>query len=281
MPAPAYKLSVSSSDGDTLLRILDGDTVAASVRLVPVDSGHALERLYVEEGYRGQGLARALLRVGVRRAGGAVCIKPRPFGDMPTSIEGLKELYASEGFELIDGKDNMVYTGKTKVAKAEGGFYNGKAADPDTVKKVVDFQGLEIKLDRPKGFVMYGRDSKGKPWRRTYKYDYGFIPQTLGGDNDGLDVFIGPDKDAKDSYWVVQTKPDGSFDEYKVFLGFENEDAAKAAYAQHIPQKLMHEVSAMSIEMMKAMLGVTNPQESVKSAMWRGFCKELLDIRRP
>jgi len=259
-----------------------GEAEVASARLEPVSGGQELCRLQVAEGHRGRGLARALLRAGVQQADGDLYIKPRPFGDMPASIEDLKSLYASEGFTEIDDKDTMVYSREeTKTAKAEGGFYNGKPASPDTVKKTVDYQGLEIKVDRPKGFIMFGHDGAGKPWRREYKYDYGFIPQTLGGDDDGLDVFIGPDADAKDSYWVVQTKPDGSFDEYKVFLGFKNEDAARAAYAQHIPRKLLHEVSSMSVEMMKAMLGAQNPQESVKTAMWNGFLDELLSIRRP
>jgi hypothetical protein len=152
-------------------------------------------------------------------------------------------------------------------------------ADPNTVKFEKDFQGLKIKVDRPKGFVMSGKDPEGKAWTRTYKYDYGYIPKTLGGDKDGLDVYLGPNKDAKDAYWVVQTKPDGAFDEYKVFLGFDSEEAAVAAYKAHTPAKLFHSVSAMSVEMMKALLGDKNPQEDLeKKAMWDGFVDELARI---
>ena len=249
----------------------------ASARLRDTGSSYALERLSVDADHRGKGLARKLIQAAVKHAPGDVTIKPRPFGDMPMSIKDLKALYKSEGFTESDSRDNMVYT---KTAKAEGGFYNGSPASPDTVKKTVNFQGLEVKIDRPKGFIMFGHDAKGKPWRREYKVDYGFIPQTLGGDNDGLDVFMGPNKDAKSSYWAVQTKPNGDFDEYKVFLGFDSEEEAKAVYAQHIPQKLLHEVSTMSVEMMKAMLGSENPQEKVKEAMWSGFLDELIEIRR-
>lgn len=167
-----------------------------------------------------------------------------------------------------------------KSAKTEGGFYGGKPSDPDAIKKKVNFQGIEVHVDRPKGFIMFGHDAKGRPWRREYKTDYGFIPQTLGGDHDGLDVFVGPNKDAKDSYWAVQTKPDGSFDEYKIFLGYDTEDEAREVYSQHIPVKLLHEVSTMSVEMMKAMLGDKNPKEDLsKTAAWGGFVNELLNIR--
>ena len=109
-----------------------------------------------------------------------------------------------------------------KVSKVTNkqGFYKGKPASPDTVKFTRDFQGIPVRVDRPRGFIMTGVDSKGEPWKRRYKHDYGYIPRTLGGDGDGLDVFIGPDRGAKHAYWAVQRKPNGVFDEYKVFLGF-------------------------------------------------------------
>jgi len=161
-----------------------------------------------------------------------------------------------------------------KQAKILGGFYNGKPTSPDTVKFEADFQGIKIKVDRPKGFVMFGQDSKGKSWRRTYQYDYGFIPKTLGGDHDGLDVFIGPSKKATQTYWAVQRKEDGSFDEYKVFVGFPKREDAVAAYAAHIPRKYFGRLLVMSIEMMKAMLG-KEPKEQMKKAAWVGFVQAV------
>lgn len=122
--------------------------------------------------------------------------------------------------------------------------------------KTVSFEGMTVKLDRPKGFVQEGKDKDGKPWRRVYQYDYGYIPKTQGGDGDQLDVFLGPDEDtADDAYWVIQKKDDGSFDEYKVFLGFKSRAAAKAAYLAHIPKKYYGGMVAMTVQMMRAMLG--------------------------
>lgn len=139
---------------------------------------------------------------------------------------------------------------------AKAGTYGGKPSDPDSVKKKTEFQGIPIHLDRPKGFVMHGQDDRGVPWSREYKFDYGFIPKTTGGDGDGLDVFIGPNPESHESYWAVQNKPDGSFDEYKVFLGFSNRDEATAAYRQHIPLKFLRGMISMKVDMMKAMLGI-------------------------
>ena len=138
--------------------------------------------------------------------------------------------------------------------------------------KTRDFQGLRVRIDRPKGFVQEGKDTEGRPWKRVYKCDYGFLPKTKGGDGQGVDVFLGPDGSAKESYWVIQKKADGSFDEYKIFLGFGGKAEAKRVYSDHIPIEYFGGMVGIPVEMMKAMLGV-EPVEKV--ATWMGFFDEL------
>lgn len=159
---------------------------------------------------------------------------------------------------------------------SEKGFYKGEPASPHTVKFKTEYCGIPINIDRPKGFIMKGTDEKGRDWARRYRYDYGFIPKTLGGDGDGLDVFIGPKKTGcPDAYWAIQRKPDGTFDEYKVFVGFENRDAAIAAYRQHIPKKFFQGMITLKTEMMKAMLGKVDPDHIIKRASALAFVDEL------
>lgn len=146
-------------------------------------------------------------------------------------------------------------------------IYQGKVCSSDGVKKTTEFQGIKIHLDRPKGLIMTGKDKEGNDWAREYLYDYGFIPKTLGGDGDGLDVFIGPNPDASEAYWAVQNKDDGSFDEYKVFLGFTSRDAAIGAFRDHIPVKFLGGMVSMRLDMMKAMLGMHPDGFFVKTAM--------------
>jgi hypothetical protein len=155
------------------------------------------------------------------------------------------------------------------------GFYKGQPESPHTVKFKTEYQGIPINVDRPRGFIMKGTDAKGRDWARRYKYNYGFIPKTLGGDGDGLDVFIGPLKKAPYAYWAVQRHDDGSFDEYKVFVGFPDRDAAVAAYRQHIPKKYFKGIITMKVEMMKAMLGKVNPDEKMKRASALAMVDEL------
>jgi inorganic pyrophosphatase len=163
---------------------------------------------------------------------------------------------------------------KEKAAQSPHTF-KGKPASADSIKKTVDFQGITVRVDRPKGFVMRGTDDQGQPWTRKYKYDYGYIPRTLGGDDDGLDVFIGPERKAEEAYWAVQNKADGSFDEYKVFLGFPNRDAAIGAYKDHIPKKFFSGLVTMKVDMMRAMLRISPKGGTKKLAMWVGYHDEL------
>jgi hypothetical protein len=164
------------------------------------------------------------------------------------------------------------------VSAGVSGEYEGRPSSPDSVKKTIRYGGLTVKIDRPKGFVMHGLGSDGKPWTRRYQHDYGFIPKTDGGDGDGIDVFIGPVPDDEEAYWVRQLKDDGSLDEFKVFVGFGSRQAAERAFKAHIPSKYFGGIATMKIGMMKAMLGL-QPEERV--AMRLGLFDELARLERP
>ena len=137
----------------------------------------------------------------------------------------------------------------------ENAIFRGRKVSPDSVKKTVEVQGFRVKIDRPKGLVMTGQDREGKAWSRTYRYDYGFLPKTEGGDGDGVDVFVGPDPSSTTSFWAVQVKADGSFDEYKVFLQFPSRAAAVAAYKAHIPARFLKSMVAIPLGVMRSLLG--------------------------
>ena len=132
--------------------------------------------------------------------------------------------------------------------------------------KRVSYQGIPVVLDRPKGFVMTGKnDETGEDWSRTYTCDYGFIPGTQGGDGDGLDVFYGDTPDANDAYWIRQIKADGSFDEFKILFGFKDAATAKAVYLAHVPAKFLDSMSIVPVDMVKAILGI-DPANGIAKA---------------
>lgn len=115
-------------------------------------------------------------------------------------------------------------------------------------------QGIVVKIDRPKGYVQTGTDPDGAPWSREYKMDYGYIPRTKGGDAEGLDVFLGPNDKAPMSYWAKQMKADGSFDEWKCFLGFDSAQDVHKAYAEHIPERFLAGITPIPVDHMRALL---------------------------
>ena len=136
---------------------------------------------------------------------------------------------------------------------------------------VVDFRGLKVTVDRPRGTVQKGVGADGKEWVRAYHIDYGHIEGTRGGDEhdpargkDGqLDVYLGAYKDADEVHWILQKKEDGTFDEYKCMVGFVDADSAKAMYLAHTPKRFFGSMASTSVEMMKALLGM-RPQETLK-----------------
>lgn len=143
-----------------------------------------------------------------------------------------------------------------------------KAAD-GTVKKVVDFQGIKVSIDRPKGFTQTGKDADGNEWSRTYVNDYGFIPRTNGGDGGSLDVFMGPSEKSDRVYWVEQKKADGSFDEFKLFLGFDSSSEVLNVFKAHIPIRFFGDMSEMTVAQMKALLNLEFAEvaKSVRAAI--------------
>lgn len=119
---------------------------------------------------------------------------------------------------------------------------------------IVVFQGLNVKIDRPVGTVQHGVDKQGKPWTRVYKVPYGELPRTQGGDGEALDVFLGPHKDATKAYLVVQRKDDGTFDEFKLLLGFESAAAAKTTYLAHVPAKFFAGMLELPVSLIQGLL---------------------------
>lgn len=151
---------------------------------------------------------------------------------------------------MLAAYDRRVSAGATRARKAGG--------------KAATFQGIDLKLDRPKGFVQEGTDENGKAWRRVYRFDYGFIPKTDGGDGEELDVFLGPSAAAPTSWWAVQVKADGTFDEFKVCLGFSSGELAKACYRMHIPARFCAGWFEVPVTMIKSLLGL-EPRAVIKA----------------
>lgn len=104
----------------------------------------------------------------------------------------------------------------------------------DPVKKKIRVGGVPIWLEWLKGETrQYKKDGVVK-YERLMEADYGYIPGTSDYDGEELDVYVGPDRAAKNAYVIRQMKKTGGFDEHKVMIGYASKKDAKASYVHHM-----------------------------------------------
>jgi ppGpp synthetase/RelA/SpoT-type nucleotidyltranferase len=112
-----------------------------------------------------------------------------------------------------------------------------------------EYRGLPIVIQWPKNSIRVGKHEDGTEFKSEMKADYGYIPNTTDADNDDhLDVYIGPDENAEHAYVVEQLKNDGSFDEYKVMIGFDSLEDAEEMYALHAGEDRIGEIEEIPFD---------------------------------
>ena len=132
--------------------------------------------------------------------------------------EGEKTLSAQ-----IEDASADVNTEPTEAQKEAGNYKKGH----------VHVGSFDITIEQPQGSVRKGTDANGKQWESKMHNTYGYFRGTEGVDGDHIDVFLSNDIDGwnRQTVFVVdQYNPDGSFDEHKVMLGFNNAEEAKRDY---------------------------------------------------
>jgi hypothetical protein len=142
------------------------------------------------------------------------------------------------------------------------------------------FQGLDIAVENKKGSTRRWYDENGGERGSTKMHaDYGYIEDCLGSDDEPIDVYVGPDEDAKMVYVVHQQKaPDfKAYDEDKVMLGYASEESAREAYLkQYNDDRFYGGMSSMTVETFRAKIceggKITNKSELAKSdgGWWHG-----------
>ena len=143
------------------------------------------------------------------------------FGDIAEIVD-----YIDSGHTLaskIAQAEAETDTEPTEAQKEAGNYKKGH----------VRIGQFDITVENPKGSVRRGTDASGKAWEQTMRNTYGYIRGTEGVDGDHIDVFLTNDIDGWNGrrvYIVDQYNEDGTFDEHKVMLGFNDEAEAQDAY---------------------------------------------------
>ena len=143
---------------------------------------------------------------------------------LPMLIDEINRLEGKQTIQsAVESASAQVNTEPTP-AQAEAGNYK---------KGHVRIGEFDITIENPAGSVRKGVDADGKEWSNTMANTYGYIKGTEGVDGDHIDVFLHSDMDqwnGRKVFVVDQTNRDGSFDEHKVMLGFNDKDEAMSAY---------------------------------------------------
>ena len=125
--------------------------------------------------------------------------------------------------EKIATASAEVNTEPTEAQKEAGNYKKGH----------VQVGTFDITIEQPQGSVRKGTDADGKQWESKMNNTYGYIRGAVGVDGDHIDVFLSNGIDGwngRNVFVVDQYNPDGSFDEHKVMLGFNDAKEAKRDY---------------------------------------------------
>ena len=125
--------------------------------------------------------------------------------------------------EQISEAEAQVNTEPTEKQKEAGNYKMGH----------VKIGKFDMTIENPKGSVRSGVDADGKAWSVTMQHTYGYIKGTKGVDGDHIDVYASSEIDGWNGekvFVIDQYNPDGTFDEHKVMLGFNDKEEAYNAY---------------------------------------------------
>ena len=150
-----------------------------------------------------------------------------PADQQTSDKENTKKVADSEGENTLKAKIEAasaeVNTGPTEAQKEAGNYKKGH----------VQVGTFDITIEQPEGSIRRGTDADGKQWEIKMHNTYGYFRGTEGVDGDHIDVFLSNDIDGwngRKVFVVDQYNPDGTFDEHKVMLGFNDMDEAKSDY---------------------------------------------------
>ena len=155
-------------------------------------------------------------------------IDGKQFGDLyevANYIDGNEQPLSAK----IEAASAEVNTDPTEAQKEAGNYKKGH----------VQVGTFDITIEQPQGSVRKGTDADGKQWESKMNNTYGYIRGAVGVDGDHIDVLLSNDIDGwngRKVYVVDQYNPNGSFDEHKVMLGFNDQDEAKGDYLANYEQ---------------------------------------------
>lgn len=137
--------------------------------------------------------------------------------------------------------------------KTETSLTDAQRASGKYTKGTLDWKGLKIAVETPKGEIRTGTGKDGKRWFVEMPATYGELLRTEGRDGDPVDVYLGNDHASRKVFVVDQKNAEsGRFDEHKCFLGFPDKRAVTATYEKAFSdgkaRDRLGEITELSVE---------------------------------
>jgi hypothetical protein len=125
---------------------------------------------------------------------------------------------------------------------------------PQGGKGAAAHKGIATKASAP------GATAKPKPAAKAAKISKDhFITDALP---EGMNALVGSDQDSQAVWLIAHNKSDGSFDDFKVMLGYTDRDAAIAGYKSEYDSSLMGQVKRLSLHNLRALISDLKPEHA-------------------
>lgn len=155
------------------------------------------------------------------------------------SRQGVVESETAETATQTSGK-SMQSAIEVAEAEADSNPTEAQKEAGNYKKGHVQIGAFNVTIENPKGSVRSGVDANGNKWETEMHNTYGYIRGTEGVDGDHIDVFLADNIDGWNGHKVFvidQYNEDGSFDEHKVMLGFNEQEEAEAAFLSNYDEE--------------------------------------------
>jgi hypothetical protein len=170
--------------------------------------------------------------------------------------------FSEDGTLAPKGKHGVEYEDEKDISLALREEYDLQKSFQ--VAQRITYQDIPVAIENPVGSVRKWKDAEGRTGETRMLHAYGYIENTVAGDDDELDAFVGPDPRASHVFVIGQQDPaTGRWEEQKCFLGFTTEEQAIAAYREHYdrPDRYYLDCQGMTIEQFRRWVETARPVE--------------------
>ena len=174
-------------------------------------------------------------------------------GTTPHNASSVRDDELLSDYGAVPGKKHGGSVKEPSEAQKHAGNYK---------KDHLSWHGLGISIENPKGSIRRGVGKDGKKWAVKMPADYGYFKNSVSGDKEHVDVFVGP-RLKSNKVWVIDQKhlDTGKWDEHKVMIGFPAKGYALAAYRASFSDgkadQRIQNIAECSIEELKHWLSKT------------------------